>query len=116
LRKKFEELLRKAEAVDEDEDRKYGKDKKGLDLPEELQRRETRLKKIKEAMKALRSKLPKRQAGSHKDRQEENTEEKREEGKAAETKVPVAVPADKDPEKLHRSRFPDHEGEQHQVL
>lgn len=53
LEKEIEELLKKAEAVDEEEEKKYGKGKRGLDLPEELQRRETRLQKIKEAMKAL---------------------------------------------------------------
>lgn len=53
LEKEIEELLKKAEAIDQEEDERYGKGRKGWNLPEELQRRETRLKKIKEAMKAL---------------------------------------------------------------
>ena len=46
------ELLRRAQEVDE-EDRRYGKDKRGDELPEELAFREGRLQKIREAMAAL---------------------------------------------------------------
>jgi transposase len=53
LEKEIDELLKNAEAVDDEEDKKYGKNKKGWDLPDELKRRETRLAKIKEAMNAL---------------------------------------------------------------
>ena len=47
------ELLRRAQEVDEEEDRRYGKDKRGDELPEELAFREGRLQKIGEAMAAL---------------------------------------------------------------
>ena len=47
------ELLRRAQQVDEEEDRRYGKDKRGDELPEELAFREGRLEKIREAMAAL---------------------------------------------------------------
>jgi transposase len=47
------ELLKEAEAVDEEEDWKYGKDKRGDELPKELAFRESRLKKIREARAAL---------------------------------------------------------------
>ena len=47
------ELLRRAQAADDDEDRRYGKDKRGDELPEELAFREGRLEKIREAMAAL---------------------------------------------------------------
>ena len=47
------ELLTKAGAVDEEEDRSYGKDKRGDELPKELAFRESRLKKIREARSAL---------------------------------------------------------------
>jgi transposase len=53
LEREVEELLRKAEEVDEEEDRRYGKGKRGDELPEELRFRETRLKKIREAKEAL---------------------------------------------------------------
>ena len=46
-------LMKKAEAVDEEEDHRYGKDKRGDELPKELAFRESRLKKIREAREAL---------------------------------------------------------------
>ena len=46
-------LLRNAEEVDEEEDRRYGKDKRGDELPKELAFRESRLKKIRGAKAAL---------------------------------------------------------------
>lgn len=53
LRKEISQLLRQAEETDEREDRLYGKDKRGDELPEELARRETRLARIMEAKRAL---------------------------------------------------------------
>ena len=47
------ELLRRAQEVDEEEDRQYGRDRRGDELPEELAFREGRLEKIREAMAAL---------------------------------------------------------------
>ena len=53
LESEVTELLRRAGEVDEDEDRRYGRDKRGDELPEELAFREGRLRKIREAMAAL---------------------------------------------------------------
>jgi hypothetical protein len=53
LKEEIEDILRQAEEIDKAEDEEYGKDKRGDELPEELARRESRLKKIEEAMKAL---------------------------------------------------------------
>ncbi len=53
LEKEVERLLQEAARVDAREDELYGQDKRGDELPEELSRRETRLKKIREAKKAL---------------------------------------------------------------
>ena len=47
------ELLRQAQAADDEEDQRYGKDKRGDELPQELAFREGRLEKIREAMAAL---------------------------------------------------------------
>ncbi len=47
------ELLRRAGEVDDDEDRRYGKDKRGDELPEELAFRESRLRRIRVAKAAL---------------------------------------------------------------
>src|SRR6266566_5278581 len=52
LKEEVQQLLEQAEAADEAEDRQYGS-QRGDELPEELQRRETRLAKIKEAKKVL---------------------------------------------------------------
>ena len=42
-----------AKRLEEEEDRQYGKDKRGDDLPKELAFKESRLKKIQQAGKAL---------------------------------------------------------------
>ena len=49
LEKEIQDLMREAEIVDAQEDGQYGKGKRGSDLPEELQRREDRLEKIRQA-------------------------------------------------------------------
>ena len=53
LTAEVEELLKRAEAVDAEEDHAYGKNKRGDELPKELAFRESRLKKIREAREAL---------------------------------------------------------------
>ena len=52
-RMKEREAQLAAEVADDEEDRRYGKDKRGDELPEELAFREGRLEKIREAMAAL---------------------------------------------------------------
>src|SRR6266571_4873741 len=52
LKEEVQQLLGQAEAADQQEDRQYGS-RRGDELPEELQRRETRLAKIKEAKRVL---------------------------------------------------------------
>jgi len=56
LKEEIKQLLEKAEAIDEQEDNKYGPDRRGDELPEELARRESRLKRIQKAKKALEAK------------------------------------------------------------
>jgi len=53
LRQEIRELLERAKKADEQEDCRYGKDFRGDELPQELSRRETRLKRIEEAKRAL---------------------------------------------------------------
>ena len=53
LEAEIAELLEQAERIDREEDQEYGSDKRGDEVPEELQRRESRLKKIREAKKRL---------------------------------------------------------------
>src|SRR5262249_55069629 len=53
IRAEVRELLAQAEAADAEEDALYGAEQRGEEWPEELQRRETRRKKIREAKRAL---------------------------------------------------------------
>ena len=78
LQGEVDELLRQAQEVDEKEDRRYGRDQRGDELPEELAFREGRLEKIREAMAALEAQA---QAQA--------------EAAAAEGKVHPGVPEDK---------------------
>ncbi len=90
LQKEVEALLKQAEEIDQKEDREYGKDKRGDELPAELAFRESRLKKIQEAKEALE-----REA-------REEAEQKKSEiaarplGPVRWTHEPEAVPAAKD--------------------
>ena len=54
LQDEVQQLLAQAEAVDAAEDAEYGTDRRGDELPAELQRRESRLKRIREATRALK--------------------------------------------------------------
>lgn len=53
LESEIAELLKQAERTDQKEDQEYGSENRGDELPEEMQRRESRLKKIREAKKRL---------------------------------------------------------------
>jgi transposase len=53
LREEVKRLLAEAEQTDKEEDKRYGRTKRGDELPAELARREERLKRIAEAKKAL---------------------------------------------------------------
>ncbi len=53
LKEEVKRLLEQAEEADAEEDARYGRDRRGDELPEELARRETRLKRIREAKRAL---------------------------------------------------------------
>ena len=55
LRREIEELTEQAARVDAEEDRLYGEDRRGDELPEELRRREDRLGRIEEAMERLKA-------------------------------------------------------------
>jgi hypothetical protein len=80
LRAEVRELLAQAEAADAAEDAHYGGDRRGDELPAELQRRETRLKKIRAAQRAL----------------EERVRQQAEKAGKPREKVQQAKPADKE--------------------
>ena len=62
LRANVRALLEEAEAVDAEEDERYGPDRRGDELPAELQRREQRLARIREAKQALEAEAAEREA------------------------------------------------------
>lgn len=71
LAQEVSDLLAEAEAIDKAEDTRYGKNRRGDELPVELRRRETRLVKIREAKQALEDEARERAeaAAEHKARQ-----------------------------------------------
>lgn len=91
LEKEVSELLKNAEAVDKEENKRYGKGKKGWDLPDELKRRETRLEKIKGAMSALEEESKQEAA----EKQKAKEAQKKSEEKAASKPPPEIAPSDK---------------------
>lgn len=53
LKAEVKQLLLQAEAADAEEDARYGKNRRGDELPAELERRESRIRKIREAKRAV---------------------------------------------------------------
>ena len=70
LREEVRRLLKQAEATDEEEDKRYGRERQGEELPEELRRRETRIARIQEAKKALEGRARAKAESESKDRKE----------------------------------------------
>ena len=80
LKGEIEDLMRRAEEADEGEDARYGKGKRGDELPEELTRRESRLRKIQEAKAALEAEA-KAQAEERRRQEEEDRQQRERDGK-----------------------------------
>jgi len=104
-------LLRQAADVDEAEDAQYGKGRRGDELPEKLQRRESRLKKIREAKAALEQEA-KEKAGRQRAEAEARIAERREQevrtGKKAGGHDPkVPDPEQSQPEPKAQRNFTD---------
>jgi transposase len=76
LRKEVQKLMKQAEAADEEEDKRYGRDRREDELPEEMQRRETRIARIQEAKKALEERAREKAKNEGKDSKEAKPEAK----------------------------------------
>jgi transposase len=63
LQQEVEALLDQAEAADQEEDREHGRDRRGDELPAELQRRESRRAKIEAAKKVLEERARQKAVG-----------------------------------------------------
>jgi transposase len=75
LRAEVKEMMAQAEAADAEEDERYG-DKRGDELPAELARRETRLKAIREAKRALEARAREKAAAEGGDPQQARPKDK----------------------------------------
>ena len=72
LEREIGEWLRRSDETDREEDRRYGKDKQGDELPAELATRAARLKKIREAKAALEAEA--REKGKKKGKDPDDTD------------------------------------------
>jgi len=88
LEQEVQQLLQQAEQVDADEEALYGQDKRGDELPQELRFKQSRLKKIQEAMAALEAEA---QAKAEERREEIRYQEEavEKEGKKRRGKKPI---------------------------
>jgi len=98
LKAEVEKLLAQAAETDAAEDALYGKGKRGDELPAELARRESRLKKIAEAKAALEQEARER-AEAAKKAAEEKLEERRKKEEETGKKVGGRPPQVPDPER-----------------
>ncbi len=76
LRQEIRDLTRRARKVDEREDRKFGRDRTGEELPEELSRRRDRL----ETIQAAKARLEARQAESDRERGRDKDDDQKPKG------------------------------------
>lgn len=102
LQAEIEALLRRADEVDALEDGQYGRDKRGDELPEELQRREQRLARIREVKAELEKEAAESRAATLREsakelREKAATAENPKSGRAART---LARKADEQADKL----------------
>jgi transposase len=91
LEKEINALIRRAEILDAQEDKRYGKGKLGSDLPDELQRRQDRLARIRQARKEMEAETA---AAAARQRQEEAEEAKAKATAARESNASAAEQAE----------------------
>ena len=91
LAQEINALMRKAEILDAQEDRRYGKTNRGSDLPDELRRRQDRLERIRQARKDMEAETA---AAAARQRQEEADQAKAEGDAAKEAGAPAAEQAE----------------------
>ena len=113
LKREIDALLARAEAADAAEDAQYGKSQRGDELPQELARRESRLKKIQQAKAELeqeaREKAEQERAAAEA-RLAQRREQERRTGKKARGRQPqVPDPEQAQPEAKAQRNFTDPE-------
>jgi len=91
LAQEINALMRKAEILDAQEDRRYGKTNRGSDLPDELRRRQDRLERIRQARKEMEAETA---AAAARQRQEEADQARADADAAKEADAPEAAQAE----------------------
>jgi transposase len=91
LEKEINALMRKAEILDAQEDRRYGKGNRGSELPDELRRRQDRLARIRKARKEMEAETA---AAAARQRQQGAEEARAKAAAAQETDAPSAEQAE----------------------
>ncbi len=89
LREEVKRLLGEAEQTDAEEDKRYGRTRRGDELPAELGRREDRLKRIAEAKKALEERV---RAEAEQKQQDKDPDNKPGSGSGGKRRSPVQPP------------------------
>jgi transposase len=113
LKQEIDALLKQAEETDAAEDEEYGKDRRGDELPAELQRRESRLRKIGEAKAALEQEAKERASQQRAEAEQkvaEREEEEQRTGKKKRGRKPeVTDPKQAKPDDTAQRNFTDPE-------
>jgi len=94
LTEEIKQLFEKAESIDRQEDNEYGPDRCGDELPEELARRESRLKRIQDAKKALEAKARAAAQEAQKQREQEDSENEDKSKRGRKPNAVSEIPAD----------------------
>jgi hypothetical protein len=94
LTEEIKQLFEKAESIDRQEDNEYGPESCGDELPEELARRESRLKRIQEAKKALEAKAKAAAQEAQRQREQEDSENDDKSKRGRKRKAVSEIPAD----------------------
>jgi transposase len=76
LKQEVRRLLDEAERIDAEEDARYGRNSRGDELPAELQRREERLQRIREAKRALEARVRRESEAAAKEADGEGSKKK----------------------------------------
>jgi transposase len=91
LEKEINALIRKAEILDAQEDKRYGKGKLGSDLPEELRHKQSRLERIRQARKEMEAETA---AAAARQREEEAKAAVAKAAAAQQAEAPIAEQAE----------------------
>jgi hypothetical protein len=101
-----EEIFREAQAIDEMEDKLYGPDKRGDELPEHLRTRKGRVEWLKKIKKDIEDEQRKKKE-KHDERIQDRTEREEETGKKIRGRKPKPVPEEPDNDEKRNTTDPD---------